>query len=893
MTVFDVDPTVRSQEWSEHWEILREQGVLYREAIHRGKDGEVFPIESFIKFIRYNDREYIFAFARDITERKRVEAERERLQASLGNAVEIANLAPWEHDLVNNVFLLNDHFYRIYHTTAEQMGGYSLPSEEHIRRFVHPEDIPLVVEEMRKTIAHADSLSGHQLEHRFLYPDGKVGYMAVQMSFVKDATGKAVKVYGVNQDITERTLGECERLANLRYFESMEKVNRAIQGGAVDLDRCMEKVLDVCLSVFQCDRAFLVYPCDPDAPFWHVPMERTLPEYPGPHPSEKMIPMDSNASRDLRIALETDGPVVFNPEVDSKPSEAFWKEHHGFRAQMTLALQVKVGKSWLFGLHQCSHARTWTSEEKQLFNEIGRRLEEALTSLLMYRDLRKSEKFLSSILENIPDTIFVKDAEALRFLSINEAGEALLGFSREELIGKNAFDLLPAEEAKCIVVAERDVLEKMVMVDIPEETIHNKAGEPRIVHTKKIPILGENGSPQHLLTISEDITNFKMLQAQLSQAQKMEALGTMSGGIAHDFNNILQPMLGYCEFLKEDLPDDSPQQTFVDGIFKAGIRAKDLVNQILAFSRQSERQAIPVELQLVVKEAVKLCRSIISSRIDIDLDLQTDSVPILADPTQVHQIIMNLMVNAYHAMEETGGKISIRLKEIRLGEEDLKGGALQPGRYARLSISDTGCGMTPEIIEKIFEPYFTTKPQSKGTGLGLAVVYGIVKEHGGHINVYSETGQGTTFNIYLPLVKKTSEKAAAEDVEIPLAMGSEHILLVDDEKVIVQLESQMLKRIGYRITTCENGDEALAVFSENPEAFDLVITDMNMPGMAGDRLAREMIAIRPDIPIIICTGFSEKIGQDEARAMGVKGYLMKPVAISEMSRKVREVLDGK
>jgi CheY-like chemotaxis protein len=252
---------------------------------------------------------------------------------------------------------------------------------------------------------------------------------------------------------------------------------------------------------------------------------------------------------------------------------------------------------------------------------------------------------------------------------------------------------------------------------------------------------------------------------------------------------------------------------------------------------------------------------------------------------------MNLMVNAYHAIEQTGGKISIRLREVQLAEENLKGNPLPPGKYAMLSISDTGCGMTPSVLEKIFEPYFTTKPQDKGSGLGLAVVYGIVKEHGGHINVYSEVGKGSTFNVYLPLAEKAPERLTTKKAETSRATGHEHILLVDDEAVIVELERRMLERLGYRVTSCPNGTEALAVFNENPKSFDLVITDLNMPNITGDRLAGEMMAIRPEIPVIICTGFSEKIGSAEAQAIGVKDFLMKPVAVSELSEKVRKALD--
>ena len=892
MTAFDVDQTLTLHSWQEEWAELRQQGTVFREAVHRTKSGEVFPIESVIHYINYHGKEFSLAFRRDIAERKRAEEERGRLQANLANAVEIADLGPWEHDIVNDVFILNDHFYKVYHTTVEQVGGYTMDSEEFVRRFTHPDDVAFVKEEMRKIMGSIDSHTGYHLEHRIFYADGKVGYVAVRVLFVRDAAGKVVKSYGVNQDITERKLLEREHLANLKYFECMEKVNHAIQGGANALDQIMSNVLDVCLSVFDCDRAFLLYPCDPDAPFWHVPMERTRPEYPGYYVRGELIPMDPGMAEILRISLDTTGPVTFAPGSAYPPMEAFW-EQHGFRTQMVMALHPKVGKPWQFGLHQCAYARIWTPEEKDLFEKIGRRLSDSLTSLLMYRDLRNSEAFLDSIVDNIPHTIFVKDAETLKFVRINKASEKLLGFSREELIDKSAYDLLPKEQADFYTRLDREALNARELVDIPEETIKNKSNEPRVIHTKKIPLLDENRKPRHLLTISEDITEFKKLQARLNYAQKMEALGAMSGGIAHDFNNILQSILGFCELLRYDLPEGSPLLEYVEGIHKFGMRAKDLVNQILAFSRQADRSVMPVSLQLILKEAAKLSRSIIPSNIELHLDIQKDRAPVMADPTQMHQIIMNLMINACHAMEETGGVISVCLKETQLSEYDLKGTSLPPGGYARLSVSDTGCGMTPNVLDRIFEPYFTTKAHGKGTGLGLAVVYGIVKEHGGHISVYSEVKKGTTFNIYLPLSEMTSGNLPGEKMEIHMSTGSEHILLVDDEEMILRLGSEMLIRLGYRVTTGRHGMAALEIFKKNPDAFDLVISDISMPNMTGDELARELFAIRPDIPIIICTGFSNKLDDDKAKAIGVKEFLMKPISMSEMSEKVWKVLRGK
>jgi len=888
MTAFDIDPTLTPQSWQDQWDELRRKGTNRMESEHRGRDGEIFPTENIIEYIVYNKKEFSFAFSRDISEKKQAEAVQKRLQATVVNALEIGNLAPWEHDIVHDVFIFNDYFYKIYHTTAEQVGGCTMSSDDYIRQFIHPDDVSSVRESMQRIMEDIDSHSGHQIEHRILFPDGSTGHVAVRFFFVRDEAGRVIKAYGVNQDITGRKLLEQERLAALHYFESMDRVNHAIQRGANNLEQIMRDVLDVCLSVFDCDRAFLAYPCDPDASSWKVPMERTRPEFPGPHAAGEMVPMDADVVRIFRISLSVPYPVSFDPGSEYPPSKDFW-EKHGFRSQMVMALRPKTGMPWQVGLHQCTSDRVWKPEEKDLFEKIAGRLSDSLSSLLMYRDLKQSEEFLDRIVDNIPNTIIVKEADELRFVRINRAAETLLGFSREDLLGKNSYDLLPRDQADLYAASDREVIDGKVLVDIIEETIRNRTGDPRIIHTKKIPIFDETGKPLHLLTISEDITELKKLQARLNQAQKMESLGAMSGGIAHDFNNILQPMLGYCEILKEDLPADSPQQQFVEGIYTSGLRAKDLINQILTFSRQADRQKIPIQLKLILKEGVKLARTIIPSNIEIRLEMN-ECPAVMADPTQLHQIIMNLLINAYHAMEGTGGEISIRLNETELGEYDLKGTPLQPGGYARLSVSDTGCGMPQAVLNRIFEPYFTTKPQGKGTGLGLAVVYGIIREHGGHITVYSEVGKGSTFNVFLPLSQTTSETLPAEQKE-PHPLGDERILLVDDESTIAQIEQLLLERIGYHVTAVRNGAEALAIFRASPDSFDLVISDLSMPGMSGDQLARELIAIRPEIPIIICTGFSERIDPDEAKALGIKEFLMKPVPISELSRKVRKALN--
>lgn len=380
------------------------------------------------------------------------------------------------------------------------------------------------------------------------------------------------------------------------------------------------------------------------------------------------------------------------------------------------------------------------------------------------------------------------------------------------------------------------------------------------------------------------------LEERIQQAQKMESIGNLAGGIAHDFNNILFPILGMSELLLEDLPSGSVEYENVREIYEAGKRGSELVQQILAFSRQSEHKVIPVRVQSVLKEVLKLTRSTIPSNIEINREIQSDCGLVLADPTQLHQVGMNLITNAFHAVEEKNGKIFVELKEVMLSADDLVNTTLKPGKYALLSVADNGTGMPSDVMDKLFEPYFTTKEQGKGTGLGLAVVYGILKTHKGDIKVYSKVGEGSVFKIYLPLMKKKAEPVFADPLP-ELATGDERILLVDDEESVVRLEKQMLQRLGYRVTEVTSSIDAVRAFNATPDAFDLVFSDMTMPNITGDELARKLRAVRADIPIIICTGFSERINQEKADALGVNGVLMKPVVMYDLAKKVRKVLD--
>ena len=379
------------------------------------------------------------------------------------------------------------------------------------------------------------------------------------------------------------------------------------------------------------------------------------------------------------------------------------------------------------------------------------------------------------------------------------------------------------------------------------------------------------------------------LETQLQQAQKMESLGVLAGGIAHDFNNVLYSIIGYTELTMDDVPEGSVAQKNLKEVFKGAMRAKDMVQQILAFSRKAETIKKPIKLQSVVREAIKLLRTSIPSTIEIRQNIDANCSPAFADSTQIHQVVMNLSTNAYQAMREKGGVLELTLMEEEISSSDSNLDLMQ-GKYLKLIVSDTGYGIDRVLIDKIFDPYFTTRGLDEGTGMGLAVVHGIVKSHGGDIKVYSELGKGTIFHVYFPIAETIPVEPKVISAE-PAPRGTERILFVDDEQPIVSMAHQILERLGYQVTPRTSSVEALEAFRAKPDAFDLVITDMTMPNMTGIELTSGLKGIRPDIPIIICTGFSEMIDGNKAKSMGILGYIMKPIDKDEIARTIRKVLD--
>lgn len=382
----------------------------------------------------------------------------------------------------------------------------------------------------------------------------------------------------------------------------------------------------------------------------------------------------------------------------------------------------------------------------------------------------------------------------------------------------------------------------------------------------------------------------KIIEQKVAESERLRSIGTLAGGIAHDFNNILGAIMGYTQLAQMDAAKESKQFANLDKVVGASYRARDLITQILAFSRQSEKEYKPIQINQIVKEALKLIHASLPKTIEIHENLKCRSL-VMGDSTQIHQVVMNLCTNAGQVMKEAGGVLEISLEELSPGEVEYIRQDLKPGPYLSLRVKDSGEGMAPRVMARIFEPFFTTKEKGQGTGMGLAVVHGIVKSHGGDIQVTSQQGKGSIFTIFLPIVKKDPEPVAIPPEET-IPGGKEHILFVDDEIMLVDVAQKSLNTLGYQVTIETDSTEALHRFKQVPDKYDLVITDMTMPIMAGDKMARKMMDVRPDIPIILCTGFNSNISKEKAMSLGFKDFLMKPVSFNDLALTVRKVLDG-
>lgn len=586
--------------------------------------------------------------------------------------------------------------------------------------------------------------------------------------------------------------------------------------------------------------------------------------------------------RKLRDEAYGTGRGVYENNFESSKWMKYMPEGHDPPENVLFAPLVVNGKSvGLLGL--ANKEGGFTDNDTWMASAFGKLTAISLRNSLAFDErmvaeqaLKESQARLQNIIENNADGIIIVDADGMvRY--VNPAAETILDRRGDELLNETVGFPMVIGESTNIEIVLRD-------------------GKLRIVEMRIVETDWE-GKPAQLASL-RDVSERKQqekerleLEAQLLQAQKMEAIGDLAGGIAHDFNNILSAIMGYSELAKMKAPDGSEMIADLNKALEAGNRARDLVKQILTVGRRHKQERRPVQVRYLVKEALKLLRATLPTTIEIQQDMAGDTGVVSADPTQIHQVIMNLGTNAGQAME-TGGVLEVGIRNVEVGKGDsrLKYLNITPGAYLLLTVSDTGHGMSSDIIDQIFDPYFTTKATGGGTGLGLSVVLGILRSHGGGIRAYSRPGEGTTFEVYLPLIEEAQKPAQAPEGAV--SGGSERLLFIDDEQTVSEIGKRLLEELGYEVVAMTSSVEALDLFRAGPDRFNLVITDMTMPHLTGDQLTMELMKIRPDIPVILCTGYSRQISEKRAREIGIKAFLLKPVDKNDLARTVRHVLDA-
>jgi PAS domain S-box-containing protein len=852
----------------------------------------------------------------------------------------------------------------------------------------------------------------------------------------RDERGAVTGALGIGRDITETKKAEREHRANLHFFESMDKVNLAIHGES-DPDRLMSEVLDLVMAVFECDRAFLMYPCDPEAPTWRVPMERNKPEHPGASAQHLEMPMDQDVAQTLRELLASDGPLQFGPGTDHPLPEEV-AQRFGFRSFMSMAICPKVGKPWQFGIHQCSRPRVWTAEEAKLFREIGRRLGDALGILLAHRDLEESENRYRRITEGLTDYQYSVRVEGGRPVQTTQGPTcaAVTGYTPEDFESDPGLwiRMVAPEDRELVLDRVRKLLEGNAIAPV-EHRIHRKDGMIRWVrdttilqkdgsgnllsydgvikditdqknaetalqereqelstifqnapfimllldsgrkirranhqayeftHSSEQQILSDSigksfhclhafdvlegcghgphclecgfrtalddslhkgislhqkeirlstsvdekvnsttfllsttpvtvGNQAMVLVSLEDVTEYKKLEATLLHSQKMEAIGQLAGGVAHDFNNLLTAIIGFGNLAKMKTRPGDSQDTLIGQILDAAERAAHLTQGLLAFSRKQVILPKPVDINNIVKSIEKLLRRIIGEDIDFRALLAKQDLILMADAGQIEQVLMNLATNARDAMPD-GGSLTLSTEAVLLGKDFVDAhGYGTPGRYALITVSDSGTGMDEATQKKIFDPFFTTKEQGKGTGLGLSIVYGIIKQHDGAINIYSEPGKGTTFKIYLPLIATPAAELIAEEGPPPPG-GSETILLAEDNPEVRLITSMVLREFGYQVIEATDGADAVERFSAHAQHIDLMILDVIMPRMGGREVFDAVKATKPAQKVLFASGYTADSLQRKGMFEEGVQFIPKPMSPFELLCKVREVLDQK
>ncbi len=533
-----------------------------------------------------------------------------------------------------------------------------------------------------------------------------------------------------------------------------------------------------------------------------------------------------------------------------------------------------------------------SSLRKSYYPQLQKQIKELK---LAKEEAEENEKKFSLIFNSTSDGILLVDPDTGAIVLSNATAQKMFGYLPEEMNQLHLNTLVsPGEETPAMAgLILGNGSDKSTLRAISLEA-NDKRTMVCDINASLVDIEGKTFILALLRDITELVTMEKEkeeIKAQLDHSRKMEAMGTLAGGIAHDFNNILSGIFGYSQLAQAHISNPEKAKQDIDQILKAAKKAADLIQQILTFSRKSSHHKQVLPIFMVVKEALKLLRSSLPATIEIRDEIRSKAL-VMADPINIHQVVINLCTNAHHAMGDTGGTLTVKLVEKSIPGQDPAVAPLSPGNYLELMVSDTGHGMDQQTLDRIFEPYFTTKRMGRGTGLGLALVHSIVEDHQGHIVARSEPGKGTSFHVFIPVTGKAGAAHGKDQEEESVPKGTERLLIVDDEPSLARIAQTFFREQGYSVTTANNGVQALERFKSDPHGFDLVVTDMTMPEMTGDLLATAFLKIRPGLPIILCTGYSDKISKDRTRSLGIKRYVEKPLQMTELGKTVRELLDS-
>ncbi len=816
---------------------LRKSGrVNGREILLRSRSGQIRVGLFSAETIEVRGVHCLLTVAEDITERKRAEEALQVSERQLAQAMDMALLAHWEFDTASGMFIFNDRFYRLYGTTAEREGGYQMSPETYFREFLPPEDAHLVTDEIAKATATTDQNRSWALEHRIRRRDGEIRHIVVRISVNRNSEGLIVKTRGVNQDITERKRAEQE------LHESEERYRSLVEAAP-----------DVIYTLSAEDGSLTsLNPAFETLTGWSRAEWLGKPFVGIVHPD------------DLPVAVET-----------------FQKASRG-ETQPPYELRVlsKSGEYLVGEFISTPHVK-----DGKVVGELG--IARDITERKRTGEaLRASEERFRRIVETAEEGIWMIDAES-RTTFANRKMADMLGYTPEEMLGKSLFSFMDEEER---ALAERLIERRRRGVSEQHDfKFRRQDGSSLWALLATNPVFDEAGRYSGALAMVTDITRRKQLQEQFRQVQKMEAVGRLAGGIAHDFNNLLTAIMGYGQLLYEKLAAGDPLRAYVDTINKAGDRAAALTRQLLAFSRQQVLVPQVLDLNSVVADVNNMLRRLIGEDIDLVTVEGHDLWRVKADPGQIEQVILNLAVNARDAMPQ-GGKLTIKTANVMLEDAYARSHyPLKPGPYVMLAVSDTGCGMDEGTRAYIFEPFFTTKAKGMGTGLGLATVYGIIKQSRGYIWAESEEGRGTTFTIYLP---RTEEPlgAAEEAAAAAPPRGTETVLLVEDEGEVRTLVRRGLENSGYTVLEAAQGEEALQVSAQYQGPIHLLLTDVVMPGMSGRELAQRLTPLRHEMKVLYMSGYAD----DAILRYGVlasgAAFLWKPFTADAVAQKVREVL---